>query len=662
MKKNSQNFLNILNKLPKSGLIILMLISFLSMQKMPSAYAAGITVNSTADVIADDGQCTLREAITAANTDTASGLMAGECTAGNGDDAITLPADTYTLAIPSTGENSNVNGDLDINSNITINGAGADVTIIDGGAIDRVMHTLETAVISLNNLTIRNGQIGTVDGVRSGSGGGILHESDGTLDLSYINILSNESGDEGGGIANLSENGAVTLQNCTISENRSRYGGGLVNRGYGTTTTTINHSTFSNNAITSSSPTVHLTNIYGGGINVYQGAVTVRNSTFVGNSAINPPFDDSGHAHGGAIANPYRGTLTVINSTISNNSAGSTDETHQNNGGGIFANSTGTTTINNSTIVNTIYGSGLYTGYNNGNTFIDNSIVANNSGRNCFGTVTGSNNIDTTDDIQNCPAPAFSVDDNVFTYLDTLNDNGGATQTHALLAGNPAIDAGNNITCETNDQRGLVRQDGDANVATDACDVGAYEGGSMQCAINTGDSPTFTGQSGMTFFINSDGGNDLACLYVDEVPADHPHATGNDGMHLHTSKFWRLEAFQADKTTPSTTFDLDLTLPYGTANTASRACKWLEGTGAGFGWDCYNNGMPTTVDPSNSVTREDVTSLSEWAIGQAVGPTAVSLHSSIATPLPPTNWIAFLFSTLMLTTGSLWMRRRRFQT
>src|SRR5689334_9821322 len=38
-----------------------------------------ITVNSTADTVANDGQCTLREAITAANTDTASGAAAGEC-------------------------------------------------------------------------------------------------------------------------------------------------------------------------------------------------------------------------------------------------------------------------------------------------------------------------------------------------------------------------------------------------------------------------------------------------------------------------------------------------------------------------------------------------------------------------------------------------------
>jgi len=47
-----------------------------------TAFAATITVNSTADVAVNDGQCTLREAIIAANNNAASGAMAGECAAG----------------------------------------------------------------------------------------------------------------------------------------------------------------------------------------------------------------------------------------------------------------------------------------------------------------------------------------------------------------------------------------------------------------------------------------------------------------------------------------------------------------------------------------------------------------------------------------------------
>ncbi len=53
-----------------------------------SVRAATITVNSTADTQSNDGKCTLREAIVAANTDTASGAAANECGAGAGADAV----------------------------------------------------------------------------------------------------------------------------------------------------------------------------------------------------------------------------------------------------------------------------------------------------------------------------------------------------------------------------------------------------------------------------------------------------------------------------------------------------------------------------------------------------------------------------------------------
>jgi CSLREA domain-containing protein len=62
-----------------------------------AAAANTITVNSAADTTADDGVCTLREAIIAANTNTASGAMTGECAAG------AAGADTIAFAIPGAG-------------------------------------------------------------------------------------------------------------------------------------------------------------------------------------------------------------------------------------------------------------------------------------------------------------------------------------------------------------------------------------------------------------------------------------------------------------------------------------------------------------------------------------------------------------------------------
>ncbi len=55
-----------------------------------AASAATITVTTTADTVANDGQCSLREALNAAATDTGSGSAAGECAAGAGADTIVL--------------------------------------------------------------------------------------------------------------------------------------------------------------------------------------------------------------------------------------------------------------------------------------------------------------------------------------------------------------------------------------------------------------------------------------------------------------------------------------------------------------------------------------------------------------------------------------------
>ena len=102
--------------------------------------AATITVNTTTDVVnSTDGLCSLREAITAANTDTVSGATGGECTAGGGADTITVPAGTYTLTVAGTGEDSNVTGDLDVVGDLTLTGADAATTLIDGGLLDRVI-------------------------------------------------------------------------------------------------------------------------------------------------------------------------------------------------------------------------------------------------------------------------------------------------------------------------------------------------------------------------------------------------------------------------------------------------------------------------------------------------------------------------------------------
>ena len=105
-------------------------LGLLSSLAVSQALAASITVNSLADVAANDGACTLREAVTAANTDTASGAATGECAAGSGTDTISFNvAGTITLtsALP------------DISTDLSISGGGA-ITVSGASFLPRVHH------------------------------------------------------------------------------------------------------------------------------------------------------------------------------------------------------------------------------------------------------------------------------------------------------------------------------------------------------------------------------------------------------------------------------------------------------------------------------------------------------------------------------------------
>src|SRR3989344_1698657 len=84
-------------------LIFLLAVAPLILLLSQPAFAANITVNTTADELNSDGDCSLREAVQSANTDTA----VDGCTAGSGTDTIIVPAGTYTLSIPGAGENAN---------------------------------------------------------------------------------------------------------------------------------------------------------------------------------------------------------------------------------------------------------------------------------------------------------------------------------------------------------------------------------------------------------------------------------------------------------------------------------------------------------------------------------------------------------------------------
>jgi LPXTG-site transpeptidase (sortase) family protein len=444
------------------------------------AYAAGYVVNSLSDTIANDSFCTLREAIQEANNGADTDCPGSPSSA---NDTITFSV-SGTITLTSGTLPNIVSGQ----GTLTINGGG-NITISGGGSV-QVMVVNSGANLTLQNLTIANGNAG------SGNGGGILN--DGTLTVTNSTFSGNSADFDGGGIFN--NNGSLTVTNSTFSNNNADYGGGILNDG----TLTVTNSTFSNNNA-----------YYGGGILNYNGALTVTNSTFAGNSAT---YD------GGGIYN-YAGTLTVTNSTFSNNSATNdgggiynddsgtlsvtkstfSDNSAGNEGGGILnygtltvTNATfsgnsanyygggienyGTLTVTNSTFSgNSVdYGSGGGI-YNDYEATLNNTIIANSTGGDCRGSLSGTNNNNLIEDTGfNACGLTNGVNDNIIGFDPDLDTLTGSPAYFPLNTGSLAIDAGDNPTCaaapvSNQSQNNVTRpKDGDDNGAA-VCDIGSYE-------------------------------------------------------------------------------------------------------------------------------------------------------------------------------------------
>ena len=126
--------------------------------------AANIVVNTTDDELNSDGDCSLREAIQAANTDQA----VDACPAGSEGDTISVPAGVYELVLAGAGEDANATGDLDILDDLKLIGAGIKGTVLDGKALDRVLHVHGGATVQITGVMITGGR--TPDGADSPSG------------------------------------------------------------------------------------------------------------------------------------------------------------------------------------------------------------------------------------------------------------------------------------------------------------------------------------------------------------------------------------------------------------------------------------------------------------------------------------------------------------
>jgi hypothetical protein len=136
---------------------------------------------------------------------------------------------------------------------------------------------------------------------------------------------------------------------------------------------------------------------------------------------------------------------------------------------------------------------------------LKNTIVANNEGGDCGGggVTSDGHNLDSDG---TCALTGTGDQSSTDPLLAALADNGGPTQTRALPANSPAVDAADDAGCPATDQRGVARpQDGDED-GTAVCDIGAFELEPPQPEATP--TPTEAGPTSLGPFGSQSGGGD----------------------------------------------------------------------------------------------------------------------------------------------------------
>ncbi|MEY2511173.1 MAG: hypothetical protein QOE26_1936 [Verrucomicrobiota bacterium] len=410
---------------------------------------APLIVTTTADH--DDGSCgggdcTLREAINAANA--ANGINTILFVSGLSG-AITLQS-----ALPA------------ITDSVTIVGPGARVLSVSGNTASRVFF-FSSGSSAISGLTIRDGNATTVTSGNGMRGGGIFNAQNATLTLSDCTLANNHvqgasnttvaSGaggfGDGGAICN---SGNLTISRCTLAGNSAMGGSGADASG------------------------AMGANLHGGDggtalgaaiFNDTTGTLTMSDSTVAtnlatGGAAGKGQFGGNGGAATGGVFN--NGMMTVTAATLSGNGAtggaGGKGGTTQGNGSigvasGGLATGSGTSVVGDTISAVNVGNGGA--GSDAGGTF-------SSQGYNLIGAGDASTGFNAAgDQLGTSAAPAIAK-------LGTLQNNFGNTDTFALLSGSPAIDAGKAFGLST-DQRGLNRLVGTAVSGGDGSDIGAFE-------------------------------------------------------------------------------------------------------------------------------------------------------------------------------------------
>lgn len=345
---------------------------------------------------------------------------------------------------------------LVITKDIELIGMGPGETILDG--LNKATPiTISNAVgVTLRNVTVRNGL-----SPAAGVGGGIRNHGDLLLDA--CRLVDNQAY-KGGALVNF---GTARLEGCTINSNRAAQAGGGVYNVAGAHIE-ITDSTVAEN-----------TAILGGGV-FSAGTCLVTNSTVAGNLALGD-FDGGGGEGGGIFSET--GACVIVNSTVSGNRAQVPPLTPAGGmGGGVFAAGGSleflfvTAASNTASRLAGGIGCASNTAAVARNTmFAGNADGAGSSDFNGTLDSAGFNLLQSTNGAAltgDTTGNLLGLDPN----LEPLAYRGGATRTHALRSGSPAIDSG---VCDmpATDQRGIPRPF-DIPTASDTaggCDIGAFE-------------------------------------------------------------------------------------------------------------------------------------------------------------------------------------------
>jgi predicted outer membrane repeat protein len=386
---------------------------------------------------------------------------------------------------------------------VDIVGPGAGALTVSGNNAFQVFKLGGTGVInvSMSDLTVTAG--------KSTTDGGAIFSGDDALTLTRVNVTNSTSATEGGGIST-GFNGLLFLESCNITGNTGTTGGGIYFPYNGRFV--INNSTISNN-------TANGTSLVGGGglyfFGIFKGGSSqINNTTISGNTADGGKAGTQSSGGGGICLYQVSGTLDINNCTITNNTInGILGDTA---GGGIsahlnFTGDPGVINLRSSIVAGNNSPGGIYPDF-----FTDLNH-----------TVISSNGAYATNPLGN-GAQSFigSFDNTAFNpalELGPLANNGGPTQTHALLAGSFAIDAGFNAAPGGTDGRGptYTRKVGPA------VDVGAFEFNSVP-GIPTGNATNarLTAAGGTNFAFNvlwgDDGTINVATLGNDDLLVTGP--------------------------------------------------------------------------------------------------------------------------------------------